>query len=216
MTILLPILVIVLILSCSSETPQLCNIKLNLKEDNSRSLSAEINPLKNYTIYYKSIYRGSAPSKAYGDMFNSSYFKKLPTNGILVSQGLWEIQAIFKDTDQGDTYAPTNEELIATSGNIYINLNTKSIAVRFSSNKGYVNFSSYELRNIPSSVSNKTISVSVYKYDETVSAFSSTATTMENLFISAYLKLLSYYPYKLGLHVPINTACKITQTVLIG
>ena len=174
------LLVIALVSACSSETHQLCNIRINLEEENSRSLSAE--PLKNYTIYYKSIYRGSSPSKAYGDMSDSSYFKKLTTNGILVSQGLWEIQAIFKVTDQGDTYTPTNEDLdldlIATSGNIYINLNTKSIAVRFSSNKGYVYFSSYELRSIPSSVSNQTISVSVYKYDETVSAFSSTATTI--------------------------------------
>ena len=180
LTILLTLLVIALVSACSSETHQLCNIRINLEEENSRSLSAE--PLKNYTIYYKSIYRGSDPSKAYGDMSNYSYFKKLTTNGILVSQGLWEIQAIFKDTDQGDTYTPTNEDLdldlIATSGNIYINLNTKSIAVRFSSNKGYVYFSSYELRSIPSSVSNQTISVSVYKYDETVSAFSSTATTI--------------------------------------
>lgn len=179
-TILLTLLVIALVSACSSETHQLCNIRINLEEENSRSLSAE--PLKNYTIYYKSIYRGSSPSKAYGDMSDSSYFKKLTTNGILVSQGLWEIQAIFKVTDQGDTYTPTNEDLdldlIATSGNIYINLNTKSIAVRFSSNKGYVYFSSYELRSIPSSVSNQTISVSVYKYDETVSAFSSTATTI--------------------------------------
>ena len=174
------LLVIALVSACSSETHQLCNIRINLEEENSRSLSAE--PLKNYTIYYKSIYRGSSPSKAYGDMSDSSYFKKLTTNGILVSQGLWEIQAIFKDTDQGDTYTPTNEDLdldlIATSGNIYINLNTKSIAVRFSSKIGYVKFSSYELRSIPSSVSNQTISVSVYKYDETVSAFSSTATTI--------------------------------------
>ena len=180
LTILLMLLVIALVSACSSETHQLCNIRINLEEENSRSLSAE--PLKNYTIYYKSIYRGSSPSKAYGDMSDSSYFKKLTTNGILVSQGLWEIQAIFKVTDQGDTYTPTNEDLdldlIATSGNIYINLNTKSIAVRFSSNKGYVYFSSYELRSIPSSVSNQTISVSVYKYDETVSAFSSTATTI--------------------------------------
>ena len=182
LTIMLMLLVIALVSACSSETHQLCNIRINLEEENSRSLSAE--PLKNYTIYYKSIYRGSSPSKAYGDMSDSSYFKKLTTNGILVSQGLWEIQAIFKVTDQGDTYTPTNEDLaldlIATSGDIYINLNTKSIAVRFSSKIGYVKFSSYELRSIPGSVTKDTISVSVsvYKYDETVSAFSSTATTI--------------------------------------
>lgn len=200
LTILLTILVIALVSACSSETHQLCNIRINLEEENSRSLSAE--PLKNYTIYYKSIYRGSDPSKAYGDMSNYSYFKKLTTNGILVSQGLWEIQAIFKDTDQGDTYTPTNEDLaldlIATSGDIYINLNTKSIAVRFSSKIGYVKFSSYELRSIPDSVTKDTISVSVsvYKYDETVSAFSSTETfdlvedvNSENIFAKENVQL---------------------------
>ena len=200
LTILLTLLVIALVSACSSETHQLCNIRINLEEENSRSLSAE--PLKNYTIYYKSIYRGSDPSKAYGDMSNYSYFKKLTTNGILVSQGLWEIQAIFKDTDQGDTYTPTNEDLaldlIATSGDIYINLNTKSIAVRFSSKIGYVKFSSYELRSIPDSVTKDTISVSVsvYKYDETVSAFSSTETfdlvedvNSENIFAKENVQL---------------------------
>ena len=200
LTILLMLLVIALVSACSSETHQLCNIRINLEEENSRSLSAE--PLKNYTIYYKSIYRGSDPSKAYGDMSNYSYFKKLTTNGILVSQGLWEIQAIFKDTDQGDTYTPTNEDLaldlIATSGDIYINLNTKSIAVRFSSKIGYVKFSSYELRSIPGSVTKDTISVSVsvYKYDETVSAFSSTETfdlvedvNSENIFAKENVQL---------------------------
>lgn len=200
LTILLMLLVIALVSACSSETHQLCNIRINLEEENSRSLSAE--PLKNYTIYYKSIYRGSDSSKAYGNMSDSSYFKKLTTNGILVSQGLWEIQAIFKDTDQGDTYTPTNEDLklnlIATSGDIYINLNTKSIAVRFSSKIGYVKFSSYELRSIPDSVTKDTISVSVsvYKYDETVSAFSSTETfdlvedvNSENIFAKENVQL---------------------------
>ena len=75
LTILLTLLVIALVSACSSETHQLCNIRINLEEENSRSLSAE--PLKNYTIYYKSIYRDSAPSEAYGDMSNYSYFKKL-------------------------------------------------------------------------------------------------------------------------------------------
>ena len=41
-----------------------------------------------------------------------------------------------------------------------------------------MDFASYELRSIPNSVSIKTISVSAYKYDETTSAFSSTATTI--------------------------------------
>ena len=172
-TILLTFLVIALVSACSPETHQLCNIRINLEEENSRSLSAE--PLKNYTIYYKSIYRGSDPSKAYGDMSNSSSFNKLTSSGILVSQGLWEIQAIFKETDQDDTYTPTEGELIASSGNIYINLNTQSIAVSFTSNEGYVRLTQYELRNVPNSITDASISVNAYKYNTETSSFDSTA-----------------------------------------
>ena len=159
--------------ACSSETHQLCNIRINLEEDNSRSLSAE--PLKNYTIYYKSIYRGSDPSKAYGDMSNSSSFNKLTSSGILVSQGLWEIEAIFKESDQGDIYTPIENEPIASSGNIYINLNTQSIAVSFTSNEGYVRLTQYELRSVPNSITDASISVNAYKYNTETSSFDSTA-----------------------------------------
>ena len=174
-SILQTLFVIIMISSCSSEVPQLCNVGITLEEDYSRTLSAEINPLKNYTIYYKSIYRGSDPSKAYGDMSNSSSFNKLTSSGILVSQGLWEIQAIFKETDQDDTYTPTEGELIASSGNIYINLNTHSIAVSFTSNEGYVRLTQYELRSVPNSITDASISVNAYKYNTETSSFDSTA-----------------------------------------
>lgn len=181
-TALLLLLFIAFFSSCSSETPQLCNISINLNDNRSRSLTATIDPLNNYTVYYKSIYKGS-DSQSYGNMSSSDSFNRLTSSGILVSQGLWEIQAIFKPTkvDEPNTYIPPKGEVIATSGDIFINLNTTSITVRFPSDKkGYMDFDSYELRNIPNSVSEQTISVyvSVYKYDETVSAFSSTATTI--------------------------------------
>lgn len=174
---LLTILFISLISSCSVESPQICNIRITLDEDRSRAISAQIDPLNTYTIYYKSIYRGSDPSKAYGDMSNSSSFNKLTSSGILVSQGLWEIQAIFKETDQDDTdtYTPTKGELIASSGNIYINLNTQSIAVSFTSNEGYVRLTQYELRNVPNSITDASISVNAYKYNTETSSFDSTA-----------------------------------------
>ena len=108
-------------------------------------------------------------------MSNSSSFNKLTLSGILVSQGLWEIEAIFKESDQGDIYTPIENEPIASSGNIYINLNTQSIAVSFSSNEGYVNFTQYELQSVPSSITNTSISVNAYKYNTETSSFDSTA-----------------------------------------
>ena len=110
-------------------------------------------------------------------MSNSSSFNKLTSSGILVSQGLWEIQAIFKETgqDDTDTYTPTKGELIASSGNIYINLNTQSIAVSFTSNEGYVRLTQYELRNVPNSITDASISVNAYKYNTETSSFDSTA-----------------------------------------
>ncbi|MGN0840934.1 MAG: hypothetical protein ACI4NB_08905 [Candidatus Ornithospirochaeta sp.] len=172
--LLLAALFVALISSCSSETPQLCKISISLDNDKSRSISAEIDPLTSYTIYYKSIYKGSAP-QAYGDMSNSSSFNKLTSSGILVSQGLWEIQAIFKESDQGNMYTPTEGELIASSGDIYINLNTQSITVSFTSNEGYVCLTQYELRSVPSSITDTSISVNAYKYNTETSSFDSTA-----------------------------------------
>ena len=58
--ILQVLLVIVLISSCNSETPQLCNIKITLEEDSSRAISAKI---ATHTIYYRSVYKGAAPPK---------------------------------------------------------------------------------------------------------------------------------------------------------
>lgn len=175
-TILLALIVVVLISSCSSDTPQLCNVSVQLEGSGSRELSAVIDPINRYTIYYKSIYKGSGAS--YGNMAESDPYKKLDENGILVSQGLWEIQAIFKETDQGNTYSPSTSDLIAASGNIYINLNTESISVSYPSQKGYVYLTQYLLRSIPSSVTNVSINVNVYKYDTETSSFSSAATNI--------------------------------------
>ena len=132
-TALLLLLFIAFFSSCSYETPQLCNISINLNNNRSRSLTATIDPLNNYTVYYKSIYKGS-DSQAYNNMSSSDSFNRLTSSGILVSQGLWEIQAIFKPTkvDEPNTYIPTKGDVIATSGDIFINLNTTSITVRFS------------------------------------------------------------------------------------
>ena len=96
--ILLALIVVVLISSCSSDIPQLCNVSVQLEGSGSRELSAVIDPLSGYTIYYKSIYKGSGAS--YGNMAESDPYKKLDKNGILVSQGLWEIKVVFSKNTQ--------------------------------------------------------------------------------------------------------------------
>ena len=141
---LLILLFIGLFSSCSSDIPQICKISLGIDETQSRSLSATIDPINNYTVFYKSIYKGS-DSHVFGDMSLSDSYNKLSTNGILVSQGLWEIKAIFKPKkiNEPKTYIPTESDIVASSGDIFINLNTSNITVRFNSNKGYLDFSSY-------------------------------------------------------------------------
>lgn len=174
-TILLALIVVVLISSCSSDMPQLCNVSVQLEGSGSRELSAVIDPLSGYTIYYKSIYRGSGTS--YGNMAESPY-KKLDEKGILVSQGLWEIQVVFTtDTKWNGTSIGTTE-ITASSGDIFINLNTKSIRVHLLTNNGvgFINVSSYELVAPPSNDSS--ISVTCYKYDETKSSFNTSGTTI--------------------------------------
>lgn len=175
--LLMVLLCAALITSCTPDTSTVCKITIDLGNNRSRSMSAVTDTLDGCTIYYKSIYRGS-PSQVYGDMSSSNSFKKLTSEGILLSQGLWEIQAIFKESDMGNTYNPDDSDMIASSGDIFINLNTNTIKVRFSSNTGYVNLTSYALNSIPSTVTNPDISVSVYKYDENTSVFSSSATTI--------------------------------------
>ena len=93
--ILLALFVILLISSCSPETMQLCRVGIST-EYSTRNLTASItDPIQSYTKYYRTIYRGKG--KSYGDMSESTIFKKLDGNGILVSQGLWDIEILFSE-----------------------------------------------------------------------------------------------------------------------
>ncbi len=163
--------------SCSPSSPVLCTVRLGY-DDEARSISAVFDPLDDYTVYYRSIYRGSDIKNSYGDMSQNQTFNRLTSNGIILSQGLWKIEAIFKESNVGDTYTPSEGEPIASSGDIFINLNTKSINVRFPSGPGYMKISSYNLVNLPSTILNTsvTVTVSVYKYETASSSFSSSST----------------------------------------
>ena len=161
--------------SCSPSSPVLCTVRLGY-DDEARSISAVFDPLDDYTVYYRSIYRGSDIKNSYGDMSQNQTFNRLTSNGIILSQGLWEIEAIFKEKNVGDTYTPSEGEPVASSGDIFINLNTKSINVRFSSGTGYMKISSYNLVDLPSTILNTSVTVSVYKYETSSSSFTSSST----------------------------------------
>ena len=89
--IILALLFIALISSCSpvSDTLTLCRVSLD--NPSSRSLTATVDPLGN-NVYVKTKYKGTG--ERYTNLSESEYCK-IPTEGIVVSQGLWEVQAIF-------------------------------------------------------------------------------------------------------------------------
>ena len=148
--ILLALFVILLISSCSPETMQLCRVGIST-EYSTRNLTASItDPIQSYTKYYRTIYRGKG--KSYGDMSESTIFKKLDGNGILVSQGLWDIEILFSEKTDAkiDGSIGTNYAFIAASRNTYINLNTTSITVEIENTENYgtLNINSYVLSGL--------------------------------------------------------------------
>ena len=111
-------------------------------------------------IYYRTIYKGS------GDFYSSNSttnYNKLTSDGILVSQGLWEVQVVFSTVDKSQyTEAEAKSLVHATSGDIFINLNTTSITVELKSGDGSVQINSY---NLTGSIPSPSIDVSLMYYD---------------------------------------------------
>ena len=181
--IILALFVVLLISSCSPETMQLCRVGIST-EDSTRNLTATIiDPLANYKIYYKCLYKGTG--KSYRGMTNENEYRLLDSNGILLSQGLWEIKVIFKSEYVGNTYSPTDitSEITGTSGVIFINLNTTNISINVNTDnlgdKGNITVE-YSLNNInvpATALSNNPLSVDIYKYSN--SAFQELDTTIQ-------------------------------------
>lgn len=167
--ILLALFVVLLFSSCSPETILLCRVGIST-EDSSRSISATItDPIQSYTKYYRTIYKGSGNS--YGDMSDSKVFKRLDSNGILVSQGLWDVEILFseKTDDEVDGSIGTNYAFMAASRNTYINLNTTTITVEIENtdNYGTLSINSYVL----SGLSTPSTTVSLYKMNDNTGVF---------------------------------------------
>ena len=57
-------------------------------------------------------------------------YNRLTGEGIIVSQGLWEVQVVFSNEEKTSyTESEATSLIHATSGDIFINLNTTSITV---------------------------------------------------------------------------------------
>ena len=161
--IILALLFIALLSSCSpvSDTLTLCRVSLD--NPSSRSLTAKIDPLGT-NVYVKTIYKGSG--KFYSNLLGEGYHK-IPTEGIVVSQGLWEVQAIFSSDGTKKTYTETEAATLpgGTSGDIFINLSTQSISVKLDEGIGSAVISSYTLSGtVPE---NPSIEVKLYQYNGT-------------------------------------------------
>ena len=161
--IILALLFISLISSCSpvSDTLTLCRVSLD--NPSSRSLTATVDPLGTY-VYVKTIYKGTG--ERYTNLSESEYCK-IPTEGIVVSQGLWEVQAIFSSDGKPSTYTNKEAETLpgGTSGVIFINLSTQSISVKLDEGTGSAVISSYTLSGtVPE---NPSIYINLYKYNGT-------------------------------------------------
>ena len=122
-----------------------------------------------YNIYYKCLYKGTG--KSYCGITNENEYRLLDSNGILLSQGLWEIKVIFKSKNVGTTYSPTDltTEITGTTGDTYINLNTKKLTVTVDTSNSNIKGSisiEYSLKKIPAtSLSENPLSLDIYKYD---------------------------------------------------
>ena len=117
-------------------------------------------------------------------MSDKNEYRLLDSNGILVSQGLWEIEVIFKAENVGSIYSPTDisSEITGTTGITYINLNTSNIAVSIqttsSEEKGSINIK-YSLTELPATaLSENPISLDIYSYNGSLNkVYSSVALT---------------------------------------
>lgn len=113
-------LVITALSSCSANNSSLilCNVKLDTSNA-SRSFDVTRSTLlTNDNMYYKAVYYGN-DSAYYGN--TDDYIKYTKTDGILLSQGYWEILCQWID----------KTGIIATgsTGKIFVNLNTTSLYV---------------------------------------------------------------------------------------
>lgn len=198
-------MVITALSSCSADNSSLilCNVKLE-EDEYSRRLTSTVtsNTISASAIYYHPEYLGTGSSYSEinsdktsitDDVTGEKYI--LYNDGILLSQGLWNIKCIWKD-EEGSTV------LEGETGPTWINLNTEKLYVRFgecSLSLTYsvtcketinpyivLNMYSYENGNISSSAlseyENKTLSKVSSTTVSTESTSSGTVNTLKHSF----------------------------------
>ena len=131
--ITLGLFVISLLSSCSLDTLTLYRVNIDTS-NNSRELNALVGDSDisgDFDVYYKSIYK--ATGSPYGNMSGSDAYISLPTEGILLSQELWEIKVILANkVDNPDSTISVSDSYNypnGSSGDIFINLNTSTIRI---------------------------------------------------------------------------------------
>lgn len=130
-------------------------------------MTATVDPLGT-NVYVRTKYKGTG--ERYTNLSESEY-RKIPTEGIVVSQGLWEVQALFSSDGKPSTYTEDEAKTLpgGTSGDIFINLATQSISVKLDEGMdegfGSAVISSYTLSgSVPDDAS---VEVNIYKYNGT-------------------------------------------------
>lgn len=166
--LVLAVLILVAVLSsCSAENPSviLCNVKLDT-EETSRSFDdpSFSNNLSECRITYCAKYQGSG--SCYGDT-KGIYVDYDKSKGIVLSQGLWNIDCIWiKEVVNED--GSTTQLTIASgsTGSIWVNLNTKSFLIYLDESTGFGSVSiKYNVKCNDNSVNNIRIEYSISKWE---------------------------------------------------
>lgn len=138
--------------SCSAEDtlPILVNIKIKEDEESRRITSTVIGKSsKASSMFYHPEYLGNG--NHYPTVGIDEYLEYKEQDGILLSQGLWNIHCSWRDS--------TGEILSGSTGPIWINLNTEMIYVKYGTNSLELSYSVTS-----NSIDNPYLSLSIYSF----------------------------------------------------
>ena len=150
--IMILMVVITVFPSCSAEDtlPILVNIKIKEDEESRRITSTVIGKSsKASSMFYHPEYLGNG--NHYPTVGSDEYLEYKEQDGILLSQGLWNIHCSWRDS--------TGEILSGSTGPIWINLNTEMIYVKYGTNSLELSYSV-----ISDTIESPYLSLSIYPF----------------------------------------------------
>ena len=150
--IMILMVVITVFPSCSAEDtlPILVNIKIKEDEESRRITSTVIGKSsKASSMFYHPEYLGNG--NHYPTVGIDEYLEYKEQDGILLSQGLWNIHCSWRDS--------TGEILSGSTGPIWINLNTEMIYVKYGTNSLELSYSV-----ISDTIESPYLSLSIYPF----------------------------------------------------